>query len=191
VEEIAKFNSEPAGGMDAFLEEFKKETDRAAAVLARAYLDDRLGALLREKFVGVPKFVEELFHGQGGLSSFSAKISITYAIGLISKQAADDFHIIREIGNRFAHKLHGLSFETPEIADRVGNLRIRKSLRQKDGKILSSDSIPVRGRFNIAVALLLLYAVEFRVSQMPKFQEPQVPSTIPVKVKDVKARARR
>jgi DNA-binding MltR family transcriptional regulator len=171
VEEIAKFDSESMDAMAAFLAEFQNESDRAAAVLGRAYLDNRLGVLLREKFVGAPKFVEDLFHGQGGLSSFSAKISITYAIGLISKQAADDLHIVREIGNRFAHKLHGLSFETPGIADRVDNFRVLKSLRLEDGQPLSLDSMDARKRFNIAVAILLLNAVEYRISQMPKFQE--------------------
>src|SRR5437016_1659053 len=87
VEETATFPPECIEAMAPFLAEFQQETDRAAAVLGAAYLENRLEVLLREKFVDVPKFVEELFHGQGGLSSFSAKISITYAIGLISKQA--------------------------------------------------------------------------------------------------------
>jgi hypothetical protein len=34
-----------------------------------------------------------------------------------------DFHIIRRIRNRFAHRLAGLTFEDQEIADRCLNLK--------------------------------------------------------------------
>jgi hypothetical protein len=87
-----------------FLEAFQRETDRAAAALGAAYLDSRLELLLRSKFVAVPKFVDDLLAGQGGLSSFSARISSAYAVGLISRRAADDLHSIRRIRNDFAHR---------------------------------------------------------------------------------------
>src|SRR5215510_9077223 len=103
----------------AFLQEFQQETDRAAAVLAVAYLDSKLEELLRSKFVSKHKIVNDLFDGQGGLSSFSAKVSISYAVGLISLLAAQDLHLIRQIRNDFAHKSHGLSFQTASIANRV------------------------------------------------------------------------
>jgi Transcriptional regulator len=142
-----------------FLNEFQRETDRAAAVLAAAYLDSRLEALLRAKFVAVPKFVEELLTGQGGLSSFSARISVVYAVGLISLRAAEDLHIVRRIRNDFAHKLHGLSFNTPQIASYVSKFNILQALRNERGEAfpLPTDS---RTRFNFAVAVLLLNAVE-------------------------------
>ena len=153
-----------------FLNEFQRETDRAAAVLAAAYLDSRLEALLRAKFVAVPKFVEELLTGQGGLSSFSARISVVYAVGLISLRAAEDLHIVRRIRNDFAHKLHGLSFNTPQIASYVSKFNILQALRNERGEAfpLPTDS---RTRFNFAVAVLLLNAVESRIRDMPKFQE--------------------
>jgi DNA-binding MltR family transcriptional regulator len=153
-----------------FLEEFQGETDRAAAVLGAAYLDSRLEVLLREKFVALPDFVEQLFHGQGALSSFSARISICYAIGLISRQAAEDLHIIRKIRNDFAHKPHGLSFETPTIADRVSNIRIVKSFRL-EGQPFSFDDTSIRYIFNVAVATLLINGIEYRIEHTPKFQE--------------------
>lgn len=67
---------------EEFLQEFQHESDRAAAVLGAAYLDTRLEELFRAKFVTGPKFVEELLTGQGGLSTFSARISTAYAVGL-------------------------------------------------------------------------------------------------------------
>ena len=131
-----------------FLEEFQRETDRAAAVLAAAYLDSRLEALVREKCVGVPKFVEELLSGQGGLSSFSARISVAYAVGLISLKAAEDLHLVRRIRNDFAHQVHGLSFATPTIADRVNAFRILEALRDEKGQTIALPDDP-RKRFNL------------------------------------------
>ncbi len=153
-----------------FLEEFQQETDRAAAVLAGAYLDSRLEALLRAKFVAVPKFVEELLTGQGGLSSFSARISVAYAVGLISLRAADDLHSVRRIRNDFAHQLHGLSFKTQRISSRVAKFNVLQALRDKRGEAIPLPTDP-RKRFNLAVALLLLNAIESRIRDIPKFQE--------------------
>ena len=65
-----------AAQLKEFLAEFQRESDRAAAVLGAAYLDNRLGALLREKFVAVPAFVEELFRGQGGLLLALRSVSV-------------------------------------------------------------------------------------------------------------------
>jgi len=125
--------------------------------------------LLRAKFVAVPKFVEDLLTGQGGLSSFSARISLAYAVGLISLHAADDLHSVRRIRNDFAHRLHGLSFKTQKIASRT-NFNVLQALRDKHSEAIPLPTDP-RKRFNLAVALLLLNAIESRIRDMPKFQE--------------------
>jgi DNA-binding MltR family transcriptional regulator len=125
-----------------FLEEFQGETDRAAAVLAVAYLDSRLEALLRAKFLVVPKFVEELLTGQGGLSSFSARISVAYAVGLISLSAAADLHLVRQIRNDFAHRPHGLSFNTQSIANRVTSFKILRALQNEQGEAIPLPTEP-------------------------------------------------
>jgi DNA-binding MltR family transcriptional regulator len=163
-----------AAQLKEFLAEFQRESDRAAAVLGAAYLDDRLGVLLREKFVAVPAFVEELFRGQGGLSSFSAKISICYAVGLMTRGASHDLHIVRKIRNDFAHKPHGISFKTKEIANRVNSLETLKLLHEEKNKLFP---VPTdrRQRFNLVLAILLVNGIEKRIREMPKFQEAKRP----------------
>jgi Mannitol repressor len=153
-----------------FLEEFQRETDRAAAVLGAAYLDNRLDLLLRSKFVAVPKFVDDLLTGLGGPSSFSARIRIAYAIGLISRRAADDLHSIRRIRNDFAHRPNGLSFETPQIESRVANFNILRAPRDESGTLMELPTEP-RRRSNVAVVLLLLAGIDIRTRDLPKFQE--------------------
>jgi len=164
-------------GNAEFLDEFRKETDRAAAVLGAAYLESRLEELLRAKFVAVPKFVEDLLTGQGGLSSFSSKISVAYAIGLISLHAAQDLHLVRRIRNKFAHHIHGISFETPNIVSRVDNFHVLKALRNEQGEAIPQGT-DRRKKFNVAVSILLLTAIESRIRDMPKFQEATGVATI-------------
>jgi DNA-binding MltR family transcriptional regulator len=155
--------------MADFLNEFINETDRAAAVLGGVYLESRLEELLRTKFVAMPELVEDLFKRQGALSSFSAKISIAYAVGLISLRSAEDLHSVRRIRNAFAHQLHGLSFKNDKIIRLVDSLNFLNAVRDQEGNPIRLEE--PRQRFNMAVALLLLKAIETRIRDMPKFQE--------------------
>jgi DNA-binding MltR family transcriptional regulator len=152
--------------MAEFLHEFQKETDRAAAVLGGAYLESRLEELLRSKFVGPSKLVDDLLRRQGALSSFSAKISIAYAVGLISKQAAEDLHVVRDIRNHFAHEPSGTSFKEIKVEKWVRKFNILKIIK---GIPMSSSRLS----FNLAVAALLLNSIETRIRQMPKIKEAE------------------
>jgi DNA-binding MltR family transcriptional regulator len=160
---------------DSFLREFQQETDRAAAVLAVAYLDNRLAKLLRSKFVSQHKLIDSLFDGQGGLSSFSAKISLAFAVGLISLPTAEDLHLIRKIRNDFAHKPHSLSFQAPLIANYVSKLSVFKTTVyvNTDEKSVLLPFVTPRSRFNLAVVLLLSRIIEEPDCQKPAFREEQ------------------
>jgi DNA-binding MltR family transcriptional regulator len=105
--------------------EFQGETDRAAAVLSAAYLDHLLGELIAASMAVEHGKVDELLYqdGHGPLGTFSARIDIAYCLGLLSKNERSDLHGIREIRNRFAHRLAGMTFEHQEIAGRCANLK--------------------------------------------------------------------
>jgi len=113
-----------------FVTEFNHETDRAAAILAASYLDHELEVLLRAYMSANDELLYELFKNDAPLGSFSAKIRTAYALGLIPESDYIDLNIIRGICNNFAHKLHGLSFETDSIRDRCRNLRIPAKLME-------------------------------------------------------------
>ena len=73
------------------------------------------------------KKVNELLGSEDGseapLSSLSARIKTAYCLGLITKKEFDDLNLIRRIRNRFAHRLHGYSFENQEIIDWCNSLK--------------------------------------------------------------------
>lgn len=109
--------------------EFQDESERAAAVLAAAYLDHLLGELLTATMTAEPEEVEELLFqkGSGPLGTFSARIDTAYCLGLLSRDERRDLHLIRKIRNNFAHELTGMSFEgTQIIANRCRELKSAK-----------------------------------------------------------------
>ena len=104
------------------IEEIKKQSDRAAAILAVSFLEDRLAALLQARLVDEPKIVRKMFSGSGPLATFSAKIDMCFLLGIIEKSRHRELHLVRNIRNKFAHGLEALTFETPEIRDQCETL---------------------------------------------------------------------
>ena len=64
---------------------------------------------------------EDIFKHNGPLGSFSARIEMAYALGLIAKNEYKILGYIRKIRNRFAHSggNHELTFEDDQIKDWV------------------------------------------------------------------------
>ncbi len=67
-----------------FLKEFEGESERAAAVLGAAYLDECLKQLIASFLVEDSKAVKNLRGDSRLLGSFFAKIEASYCMGLIS-----------------------------------------------------------------------------------------------------------
>ena len=90
--------------------------DRAAAILAGAYLEDRLLATIKTRLVSDGKALKRFFTGIGPLVTFSAKIDLSYLLGIFDPKTTEILHIVRSIRNEFAHNLSPISFSTPVIA---------------------------------------------------------------------------
>jgi DNA-binding MltR family transcriptional regulator len=103
--------------------EFAGASDRAAAVVAGAFLDEVLHQLLDDFFVARSVDAQKkLFRGNGPLSTFSAKIELAFSAGLISEKEHFDLNAIRRIRNDFAHQLGDLSFQTQSVLNRCQNI---------------------------------------------------------------------
>jgi hypothetical protein len=98
------------------------ETDRGCALMAAAYLSEQLERLLRATLVHDDAAIDDLFRHLGPLGSFSGRIEMCYAFGLLPAEARRDLHLIRKIRNDFGHVAHTLTFEDPGIADRCREL---------------------------------------------------------------------
>lgn len=115
-----------------FYDELQKETPRAAVIIAAAFMDDLLRRLLENIMVDDPKVINDLLGSEKNadrpLSSFSARIKAAYCLGLLSKQEYGDLNLIRSIRNRFAHRMHGFTFDDPDIVKWCSSLRISSSI---------------------------------------------------------------
>jgi hypothetical protein len=142
--------------INTFLSEFQGETDRAAAVLGPAMLDQLLKDLLDASFVS-GALAKKLTGKMMPIGTFSARITIAEAISLISSAEAKDLHRMREIRNSFAHELHGLSFETQSIRDSCGNFAIIEDSKSVVANHSFFEDYPTQARatFNLEVTLMV------------------------------------
>src|SRR5580704_5308213 len=102
----------------AFLDELKTQTDRGVAVIAAAALDEILQMVLLARFIELGSERKDMIFSKIGapLSGLSAKIELAYAVGTISNEARLALHLIRDVRNKFAHRLESTSFDHPEVA---------------------------------------------------------------------------
>src|SRR5262249_30800625 len=84
---------------------------------------EQLYQILTEFLVDDPNEVQLLLDTEQPLGSFGARIRAAYCLGLITRDAFERLGIIKSIRNRFAHRLHGLSFDDKEIQIDCDKLR--------------------------------------------------------------------
>ncbi len=101
------------------------ESDRAVAVLAPAFIDAILHDLLRSVLVA-GKSTDNLLSDQRPLSTFSAKIDMVHALGLIKDDAWHDLHLLRKIRNDFAHNIDAHTFDFEPVQNRCSEFLLQK-----------------------------------------------------------------
>src|SRR3990172_2102627 len=114
-----------------YVGDLQKETERGAAVVAGALLDDLLLQLLAAFLVDdEPALRELLVNPYAPLSTFSSRIAAAYTLGLISREERGDLKLIKDIRNEFAHRRPGTTFASPPVASMVAKLRTPDVLPQ-------------------------------------------------------------
>lgn len=141
------------------VEDLQKETDRGAALLAAAFLDDVLDVMLRAVFVGDPEAVNKIIGPGRPLESFGARAHLAYCVGLLGTDIYADINLIREIRNDFAHR-HPTTFEVAEIRQKCERLKCVGVMLPQDGCQCSG-----RERFTVNVVLIANHLM-IAVSQM-------------------------
>jgi len=92
---------------DEFADELLAERQpRALVILASAQIDTQLRRVI-EGFLwqkpGKAKEADELFDGEGPLSTFSSRIKIALRLGIIDARLADALNKLRDVRNQAAH----------------------------------------------------------------------------------------
>lgn len=98
-----------------WIADIQKETDRGVAMVAAAFFDDVLGAMIRARLVDDPKKVKKLLKYPGPLSSFAARIDMSYLLGLLGPKIRKALHAVRDVRNQFAHSHVPVTFEDAQV----------------------------------------------------------------------------
>lgn len=104
--------------LDEAMKEFIDGTDRVAAIMGAALVENNLMGSIR--YALVDAFNDNvLFHDQGApFGTFKARIVAGRALGLYGEQVAADLDIVRDIRNQFAHALLSINFENEHLVTR-------------------------------------------------------------------------
>ncbi len=132
------------------ISEFRGESDRAAALVGAALLDDNLERLLKLYLVDDDFQVERMLGS--GLRTLGARIRACYCLGLISRDERADMACIQAIRNYFAHNLH-VSFEDEGVNDSCRRLKMITPL-------LHGREVSKRVRFERTVCMLSMLIVQ-------------------------------
>jgi len=105
------------------VELYHSESDRAAAILAGSFLEHYLAVFLKEFLIDDPE-INDLFNGFGPLSTFSQRITMAAAVGLINPCDRTELRAIKDIRNHFAHNPFGTSFQDDVLDNFFEKLQI-------------------------------------------------------------------
>lgn len=142
---------EMAKAFEAVSHGLASESDRGAAVLASAWLEDSLTRILLAYLKQGSK-KDELLSPGCPAGDFGTKIILADRLGLIHPSMRKSLDTIRKLRNEFAHISSDLSFDTQSVKSRTANLFYEnRDLVSVMGKILidagliknSSDQITV------------------------------------------------
>jgi hypothetical protein len=117
------------------------ESDRSAAIMASAFVEQTLWVMLNSFTVDAGEQVrKQWFEGATApFRSFSAKIELGYAIGIYGPLTKGRLDRIRNIRNVFAHRSLPLDFTHPTLKDECAKLFEVPFLKDADS--------PVRTRY--------------------------------------------
>jgi mannitol operon repressor len=134
---------------NAFLEELNKESDRGAALISTAMLDDLLEKTILS-FLLENNDTKRLLSGfNAPLGTFSSRILAAYSLGLISEEEYDECNWLRAVRNEFAHRVHK-EFGDEKVKDLCANLRFAAK------QIIKHPNIP-RAQFLTSATALILH----------------------------------
>lgn len=95
-----------------------RETDRGSVILLSTGVEDMLGRRIRSDMVELNSDEDaRLFGPDAPVGTFSAKIKLAYALGMIDRDVARMCDIMREMRNACAHSGRDISFENQELRD--------------------------------------------------------------------------
>ncbi len=114
-----------------------EESDRGAVIVAASILDESLGEILRTFLLQPAAKNDGLLDGAyAPLGSFSAKIELSFRLGIIRKPTRRQLMLFKSIRNDVAHRISVASFEDETCRSRM--IEILKTTPELTGSIVET-----------------------------------------------------
>lgn len=128
--------------IDALARAVDEETDRGAVILLATAFEDKLTDAIKSHMRHNLNSDQRkrLFGYDAPLGTFSAKIMMGYAVGILNKEMLDVAEIVREMRNACAHSRSAISFQDEALANPI---RLICQLTDYEGLKLD-DPAPMR-----------------------------------------------
>jgi hypothetical protein len=93
------------------------ETDRGTVILLATSLEDAIQDAIQHRFVDLNSDEKSrIFGPDAPLGSFSAKLRIAHALGLLNRKEMMQIDLLREARNACAHNRGPISLKTPQLS---------------------------------------------------------------------------
>ncbi|RJG08169.1 hypothetical protein D3870_17710 [Noviherbaspirillum cavernae] len=145
--------------MTTLLEEIQEQSDRGAAIVAMAWVEESITAALEFFLHHEPNSWKRLFAGSGPLANLSSKIDLSRLLGLVTDTIRSDLHIIRDIRNEFAH----------QVAHKTQHTKIAFTTAHIKDKCLALKCVAHEEHSNPRVAFMRACAVLYSDFEMLQF----------------------
>jgi hypothetical protein len=160
------------GWLEAVHREFAGESDRAAAIVVGAMLDEALKSLLCKRLVAPAKKGRSLLDGMNApLGTFNARIDSAFQLGLISRYLARDLHLVQKIRNRFAHFALECTFETDPIKGWVRALEAASDYNRRYPDTRKMIGPPGARWDFLGIAAWILYSIHRQAESLEPLRE--------------------
>ncbi len=151
------------------------ESERGSVLVAAAYVEEKLQALLSAHFVaesvGSKTAEDNLFEGTGPLATFSAKQKVAWACGCINKDEYDKLERIRKIRNEYAHAIFDARPDGPKVEKHLNALT---SACPEFVRVQTSDARTIF----VLSALWLGAGFAARSEQVSRYTEPEIDDVV-------------
>jgi DNA-binding MltR family transcriptional regulator len=149
-----------------FLDELDKLHPRAAVLSLSAFIDNMLERAIAENFISLgTRHFDKIFRNPGApLGTFSAKINIAYALGILDAEHRSQLDRIRTIRNAFAHSVSHFDFDHPTIKVECDKLDPQRLLPAD--KLWKPDTNSSREKFTVCGQLIGLRIANHIQSKM-------------------------
>lgn len=139
-------------------EEWSAGSDRSCVIVVASIIDELLGQLIRARLAPNPSSTDTLFDGPNApLASLSARIDLSYRIGIISSKLCRDLHIVRRLRNHFAHSVQACTFADTGCKDQVQELMRSLRLRERSPEPLRPNEDNPKWHFGWVATAIITY----------------------------------